>query len=135
MRSLLCAAVLVLIGGVLAGPVCSGSPEADPAARKVNPDRLMGMKAALADLETGRLKIKSPALPVPAWNDSYLELLEKECGVEWVTVNDSVGHAAIELRGYNDVMILEIEHRFGKGILDKLQKKAEESFRQSLDAK
>ena len=135
MRSMLCAAVLALIGGVLAGPVCSGSPEADPAARKVNPDRLQGMKSALADIEAGRLQIKSPALPAPAWHDSYLDLLHQECGVEWVTINDSIGHAAIEVRGYNDVMILEIEHRFGKEILEKLQKKAEGNFRQSLDAK
>jgi hypothetical protein len=30
-------------------------------------------------------------------------------------------------------MILEIEHRFGKGILETLQKKAETGFRKSVD--
>ena len=132
MRSILCVLALSLFGGVLATPALFGSPTAEPAKSKIDVNRLRGMKAAVADLEAGKLKLKSAALPVAAWHESYLDVLRKECGIEWEVVDDDTGKAGIELKGYNGVMIMEIEHRFGKGILEALQKKAEANFRKPL---
>ena len=52
-------------------------------------------------------------------------LLSRLWGVVWETVKrDTVTQE--EIGGYNDVMRVEIEHRFGRGIIEKLHKKAEE---------
>jgi hypothetical protein len=90
--------------------------KAEGAATTMDADRLKGIKAAVTDLEAGKLKIRSAALPVAVWHETYLDVLQKECGIEWETVTEHTGRSGIELRGYNDVMIMEIEHRFGKGI-------------------
>jgi len=97
---------------------------------KPDPDRFKGMKAALGDLQAGKLKQKSFPLPAPPWHARYVELLKKECGVEWETLTGEATLKKItELAGYNDVMRVEIEHRFGRDILDTLQKKAEAELR------
>jgi hypothetical protein len=88
------------------------------------------MKAAVADIEKGLLRQKEFPLPDPGWFKGYVELLRTECGVEWETVDpkgDNRGRA--ELDGYNDVMRVEIEHRYEGGILDKLKKRAEDAWR------
>jgi hypothetical protein len=90
------------------------------------------MKAALADIEAGKLKQKSFPLPDPPWQGHYVEILRKECGVEWETVTDkAAAPLTAEMGGYNDIMRVEIEHRFGRDTLDKHQKKAEAEFRKS----
>jgi hypothetical protein len=129
MRVLICVLALVVFGGFFAAPVRSDSPKAEPDKKKPDPDRLKGMKAAVADIEAGKLKLKYMPLPAPPWQGRYVELLRKECGVEWETVEKATADLIAEMGGYDDVMIVEIEHRFGKGILEKLQKKAEADFR------
>src|SRR5262245_52256337 len=62
---------------------------------KANPARLKGMKAAIADIETGKLRQKSPPLPDPPWHGRYVELLKKEYGIEWVTVDGNVPNEAL----------------------------------------
>ena len=92
--------------------------------------RLKGMKDALADLERSRLQLKEFPLPAPGWFPAYLELLRKECGVEWQSVRfedvlQEGTNPRAELDGYNDLMRVEIEHRHGPGILSKLRERAE----------
>src|SRR4051794_7019607 len=88
----------------------------EPSKKKADPARIQGMKAALADIEKGFLKLKTIPPPAPPWYGEYLALVKKECGVDVVNVND----AGAQMQGYNALMMLEIEHRFGKGILEKL---------------
>jgi len=126
---------LVVFGGFFAAPTWSDSPKAEPDKKKPDPNRLKGMKAAVADIEAGKLKLKYPPLPDPVWQERYVELLKKECGVEWETVNEATADQIAEMGGYDGVIILEIEYRFGKGILEKLQKKAEAEFRKSKGEK
>ena len=97
---------------------------------KVNPQRLIGMKAALVDIEAGKLKQKFPPFPDSVQQRNYTDLLKKECGVESQVVGADAagpGKALDEMNGYNDVMRVEIEHRFGVGILAKLSKNANEA--------
>src|SRR5262249_16062489 len=53
----------------------------------------------------------------------YVALLKKECGVE-IEIGFGDGQEKANV-GYNDVMRVEIEHRFGVGILERLQARAE----------
>ena len=134
MRVFVCFMVLLVFTGFCAAPAWSDSPKAEQ--KQPNPDRLKGMKAAIADIEARKLKQKSFPLPDPVWQERYVELLKKECGVEWETVTDEAAAKLIaEVRGYNDVMRVEIEHRFGRDILEKLQKKAEAEFRKAQEKK
>ena len=92
--------------------------------------RFKGMQDAVADLEKGHLRIKEYPLPAPAWHLDFVELLKRECGIEWVNVDmrevlEDPNHPRSELNGYNSVMQYEIEQRFGPGILTKLKKRAE----------
>lgn len=125
-----CASVLitqVLIGLVFASSVSAAAPQGDPGKTVLNPTRLKGMKDALTDIEKGQLKQKEFPLPNPPGFGEYLALLKKECGVEWVTVSmpsDNPKNPRAEIDGYNDVMRVEIEHRYGKGILQKLSAKS-----------
>jgi hypothetical protein len=115
---------------VCCGPFVSlASSEAQkegPAYSKPNPDRLKGMKAAVADIEAGMLKQKFPPYPDSLEHRTYTDLLKKECGVVTEVVREFVGKAGMEMSGYNDMMRVEIEYRFGEGIPDKLMKKAKE---------
>ena len=89
------------------------------------------MKDALADIEKGFLKQKEFPLPDPAWFGEYLQRLKKECGVDWEMVQNALEDprdSRAELDGYNDVMRVEIEHRYGRGVLTKLYEKAETEY-------
>jgi hypothetical protein len=109
-----CFVTLAVVGGlVIVSP--ADEPKVGLAKGKPNPARLKGMKAAVVDIEAGKLKLKSRPLPDPPWHDRYVELLTNECGVEWETV-----------KGTSVDRIAEIEFRFGKGIIEKLQEKAQE---------
>lgn len=112
--------VLVVVGSFLAWPVRSDPPQADPDKQKLNPERLKGMKAAVADLAAGKLSLRYPPAHDEAVPVEYKKLLKKDCGVE----AEVVGKAGLEMGGYNDVMEAEIEHRFGKGTLARLRKAA-----------
>jgi hypothetical protein len=91
--------------------------------------RLKGMKAALADLEAGKLKLKSFPLADPAWQGRYVALLKQKYGVTYeVFTGYALDTTLAELRGYNAVMRMEIEHRFGEGVLAKLQKQVIDEF-------
>lgn len=133
-KTALVSALLVVLGGLIVGPLAADPPR--PA--KPSAARLKGMKEALADIEKGQLKQKEFPLPDPAWFGDYLELLKKKCGVDWVTVE--IGSAdpkdpRAEIDGYNDIMRVEIEHRFGKDILQKLRKQAESEFLKGVQKK
>jgi hypothetical protein len=127
----LASALLVLLGGLIVGPLFADLQPGKSGTAKPSAARLKGMKEALADIEKGQLRQKEFPLPDPAWFGDYLKLLKDKCGVDWVTVeirvNDPKDPRA-EIDGYNDVMRVEIEHRFGKDILEKLRKQAETEF-------
>jgi hypothetical protein len=132
MRLFVCVLAVVTLAGPCAAPARPGPAAAEPDKKQSNPYRLKGMKAAIADIESGKLKQRSGALPDPPWHGRYVELLNEECGVEWKAVTDKPTAKLIaEMGGYNDVMRVEIEDRFGREKLDKLRKKAEAEYRKS----
>ena len=135
MRVFLCVLAIAVLAGFCTAPAHSGPPKAKLDQKHPNADRLKGMKAAVADIEAGKLKLKSPPLPDPPWHGPYVKLLKKECGVEWEMVTDKFDKLIPKMGGYNDVMRVEIEHRFGYGILGKLQKRAEAEYRESIEKK
>ena len=93
--------------------------------KKVNRDRLKGMKSALADIENGVLRQKGLARHYPLWYGDYMSALKDELRVEYEAVNPKdYPDGLAELDGYNDVMRVEIESRFEKGVLTKLKKQA-----------
>jgi hypothetical protein len=99
---------------------------ADDAKTKSRPNdaRLKGMKAAIGDLEMGILKQKHPPYPDAPQHRDYVDALKKNYGVVAEVVDEKNKAQRDERDGYNDVMRVEIEHRFGRGILDKLWKEA-----------
>jgi hypothetical protein len=122
------------LGGLSTPPALLGLPTVAPDKKQPNAYRLKGMKAAIADIESGKLKQRSGALPDPPWHRRYVELLNEECAVELETVTDKPTTKLIaEIGGYNDVMRVEIEDRFGRGILDKLRNKAEAEYRKAAE--
>lgn len=58
------------------------SPGKKPGGKKPDPDRLRGMKAAVADIGSGKLNLRSFPPPATLWHDRYVGLLKAECGVE-----------------------------------------------------
>lgn len=122
------ASCFALVWGALVFGVLAKAGPANQPNGKMDPDRLMGMKAALADLEKGILKQKEyPPLPSPAFHATYTRLLRTECGVAWEVVNSPKYSEALRasVAGYNDVMRAEVEHRFGRDILKKLWNRAQ----------
>jgi hypothetical protein len=98
----------------------------EPAKKKVNEARLKGMRDAVADLEKGFLKQKDyNDRPDDLTSINFALLMTKECGVVWERMS-SLEISVEEMGGYNDVMRVEIEHRFGRGIVEKLLKQAEQ---------
>jgi hypothetical protein len=105
---------------------CSTAAVAEEAPSKSKPNeaRLKGMKDAIADLEMGILKQRHPPYPDAPQHRAYFNALKKNYGVAVEVVDDKNKAQREERGGYNDVMRVEIEHRFGRGILDKLRKEA-----------
>lgn len=124
MRALICFVALTASAAVAFQAAADESKDGSGPG-KSDPHRVKGMKAAVADIEADMLRLKVPPLPAPAWHETYLALLKKEFGIEAEHVVEFTGPAGRELHGYNAVMTLEIEHRFGKGVLDKMREKAE----------
>jgi hypothetical protein len=134
MRQFVCVLAVLAFGGLCTAPVRPGPVTAEPDKKQPNAFRLKGMKAAIADIEAGKLKQRSGALPDPPWHRRFVELLNEECGVKWETVTDKPTAKLIaEMGGYNDVMRVEIEDRFAPGILEKLRKKAESEYRKATE--
>jgi hypothetical protein len=134
MRLFVCVLAVAAFGGLCTAPARPGPPTAEPDKKQPNAYRVKGMKAAIADIEAGKLKLRSGALPDPSWHRRYVELLNEECRVDWETVTDKPTAKLIaEMGGYNDVMRVEIEDRFGRAILDKLRKKAEAESRKATE--
>jgi len=122
MRTVICTLAIVL--------AVHAAPAAD-VKHKPDPDRLKGMKAAIADVEKGVLKLIVLPTPAPLWELEYHKLLQKECGVEVTTAGFSPAEGGEKAnKGYDDVMTAEIEHRFGAGVLAKLQTRAEVNLRE-----
>jgi hypothetical protein len=126
MRLFVWVVAIAAVGGLCTVPARPGLPTVEPDKKQPNSFRVKGMKAAITDIEAGKLKQRSGTLPDPPWHRRYLELLKDECAVEFETVADEpTARLIAENGGYNDVMRVEIEDRFGRGILEKLRKKAE----------
>jgi hypothetical protein len=129
MRMAICALAFVVAAGLCTVWAWAAPPEKAPDKTKADLDRLKGMKAAVADVEKGVLKQVFPPAPADLWQLEYAKLLKKECGVETTIegFEDAPKGGPKATDSYNDVMRVEIEHRFGKGTLDRLRKRAEES--------
>jgi hypothetical protein len=123
-------AVLFLVGSLL-GSLWAQPPRDGTVKPKTGAARLKGMRDALDDIERGLLKQKEFSLPDPVWFPDYLLLLKKECNIDWERVAKAPGEPkedGARLDGYNEVMRSEIEHRFGKGVLDRLHERAKTDF-------
>ncbi|MEN1681036.1 MAG: hypothetical protein AAGJ46_15720 [Planctomycetota bacterium] len=60
----------------------------------------------------------------------FIKLLKSECGVEWRVIKKKHDkELQEEVDGYNDLMRAEIEHRFGREILQELRDRAVEQRR------
>ena len=113
----------------VAADVLADEPRGQPG-KSVNRDRLKGMKAALADIESGVLRQKALARHYPLWYGDYMSALRNELKTEHVAVDpQDYPYGVAELDGYNDVMRVEIESRFGKGILTSLEKRSREAWK------
>jgi hypothetical protein len=88
-----------------------------------------GSADATCDIGNDALKLKEyPPTPSPAWHEKYVKLLKERCNVEWEVVQGPavVSEALVqEVAAYNELMRVEVERRFGDGILLKLQNEAE----------
>ena len=120
---------LTLMLALTAAPWAAAQTQ--PALKKANPNRVEGMKAALADIEKGLLKFKAvPLAPLryqDQWYEGYVLLAKHTCGMEVVAMKADVASDAklrAEMDGYNAMMLAEIERRFGKDILKTLAEKA-----------
>jgi hypothetical protein len=134
MRLFVWVLAVAALGELCTAAAPPGPPPAQPDKKQPNASRVKGMKAAIADIEAGKLKQRSGALPDPPWHRRYVELLNEECGVEWETFTEKpTAKLTAEMGGYNDVMRVEVEDRFGRGVLDKLGKKAEAEYRKATD--
>ena len=104
-------------------------------------ERVRGMKAAVSDIAENRIWVLSAARAClcPSDSESALQLaLKAELQVSpdyeliddrWPSIVEKryipfVSHAA--LKGYNDVMWAELEHRFGNGTRQRVEKRAKE---------
>lgn len=87
-RSVASLLLLAFVSGAPAVGTAAELQQPEPKKTKVNSARVTGMKAAIADIEAGKLKQKSSPLPDPLWHGRYVELLKKECGVEWEMVTE-----------------------------------------------
>ena len=102
-------------------------------------ERVRGMKAAVSDIAENRIWVLSAARAClcPSDAESAMQLaLKSELNISpdyelieghWPNIVENqympfVSHAA--LKGYNDVMWTEIEHRHGKGARQRVEKRA-----------
>ncbi len=92
-----------------------------PMAANPNSARHLGMKAALADIEAGKLKQKFPAYPELPQLRALAAQLKKKYGIETAFVQKVDDKVAAQILGYNEVMRMEIGHRFGPAALDLLR--------------
>jgi hypothetical protein len=119
MRTIFLTLVLLFFGSAMAD-----WSSAQPAKGKISPARLQGMKEALVDIEKGMLmqRLEYPVVP-PAFLVAWSDLAKKEYGIDM-----SITFGRPEDDGYNAVMLLEIEHRFGRGVMTKIAERAEAEY-------
>lgn len=77
--------------------------------------KLDGAALAAKHIEANELHLREPPLPYPPWYGRYSALLKERCQVT-ITVVDRAPLNGDDL-AYNEVMMAEIEKRFGKGIV------------------
>jgi hypothetical protein len=90
--------------------------------------RTKGIAAAANDTGNDTLKLKEyPPMPPPPWHAKYVQRLKEHCNAEWEVVQGPADSDALreEVNAYNEVMRVEIERRFGVGILEKLRAEAQ----------
>jgi len=104
---------------------CASTP--DPVATKYH---ALGRADAQRDLERGRLAYEGYGY-FGANISEIIELLHDRCQVEYRCVGGcTAGTETVEhARGYNEVMIPEIERRFGRDVWAKTETDAEELYK------
>ena len=113
-----------LMGWAFACGLLADPPNTKSARPKVSIMRVQGMKDAVADIEAGEMKWKSIPLPSPPWHGRYIKILREECGVRWENVNDTSKEIRDQIKGYNDVIRAEVEHRFGRDVISRMHERA-----------
>jgi hypothetical protein len=122
-----CGLVLALAAGCSAGP-------AEPSGRE------KGVRDAQVAIAAGELKVKEyPPLPSPAAHGEYIQLLRERGGIGYEVPTKPPGVAESvfvdEVRGWNDTMEVEINRKFGAGILGRLRQQARERWEAKVKAK
>jgi hypothetical protein len=99
----------------------------DPKPGQEHRERINGMKDAVANIEKGIFKLKLAGPPDTAPQKAFFDLLKNECKFEVEVLSEPpTCFTGPYLKGYNAVMHLEIDHRFGEGTLARLQARAME---------
>lgn len=111
------------------GAGCASKPSDDPEEAAARGGAPAGEREARRDIRRGHLELRTFGLPA-TWTIDYERLLNDRLGV---TLNPVAGCAVSEMvvdktGAYNNLMTAEIERRFGKGILDRLEEEAEATF-------
>lgn len=94
-----------------------------------HPSYLQGQREARRDVALNDLRLLTYGYP-GTQTFIFGELLESELGVDFrpiagCVVNDEITNRAA---GYNAIMEAEIEHRFGVGVLERIQDASEEKY-------
>jgi len=88
-----------------------------------------GKAAAQQDIRRGKLVVKTYGLPAP-WRGMYGSNLLSRYQIELRPVAGCVVTETLvqSVQGYNEVTEAEIERRYGKGLLERVAKEAEQAW-------
>ena len=95
-----------------------------------------GRTEARRDLAEGKLCLRSYGYG-GLWLHKYHELAREKLGIEFQHVADCIVPEDVQERsdGYNEVMMQEIDYRFGLGALTKIRKIAEAAYTAEFQAR
>ncbi len=93
-----------------------------------------GKAAATRELAEGKLALETYGLP-PVSRRAYMDLLKQRHGIQLRAVAGCIVNSTItgHARGFNEVMMAEIEKRFGPDALTKLIEEAEKITRNTIE--
>ena len=93
------------------------------------PEWTTGAQEAQEDIQRGHLEIRGYGLPA-RWMPLYARLLKERLGVRFNEVAGCMVSRRLEkhTKAYNEMMMREIERRYGAGILEKLADEASEMY-------
>lgn len=142
-KTLVFASSLAIAGGAVLGADLVLSSSDSPSAQTLGVhvpfydirDYADGKREALRDLDAGKLVLKTYGMPSGS-RRTYADIIRSEYGIElWAVAGCVVSQELVEnARGYNEVMMLAIDDRFGAEVLDSASRRAEVEYREHLEA-